>query len=203
MDDTPALLFTERLRLFMPGPDCAARAAAYFVENRHHLTPWEPPFPEGMFSPAFWERRFRQDLADHRAGRSLRFVFVERANAAGPLLGFCNFTQFVRGAFMACTLGYSLTASAQGQGYMTEALRGAIEHIFGSLGMHRIMANHMPHNQRSAAVLRRLGFEVEGYARNYLYIDGAWRDHVLTALSNPRAPLPDYLRVEAVVGGGR
>jgi len=23
---------------------------------------------------------------------------------------------------------------------------------------------------------------VEGYARDYLYIDGEWRDHVLTAL---------------------
>jgi ribosomal-protein-alanine N-acetyltransferase len=29
--------------------------------------------------------------------------------------------------------------------------------------------------------LRALGFTVEGYARDYLFIDGAWRDHVLTA----------------------
>lgn len=50
--------------------------------------------------------------------------------------------------------------------------------------MHRIMANYMPHNQRSGALLARLGFEREGYAKDYLLIDGKWQDHVLTALTN-------------------
>ena len=53
------------------------------------------------------------------------------------------------------------------------------------------MANYMPDNLRSAALLKRLGFEVEGLAKNYLYINGQWRDHVLTSLTNadwnPRA----------------
>jgi len=35
-------------------------------------------------------------------------------------------------------------------------------------------------------VLRRLGFVPQGYARDYLRIDGEWRDHVLTALVNAR-----------------
>lgn len=37
----------------------------------------------------------------------------------------------------------------------------------------------------SARLLERLGFVKEGYAREYLHIDGAWRDHVLTARTNP------------------
>jgi ribosomal-protein-alanine N-acetyltransferase len=48
------------------------------------------------------------------------------------------------------------------------------------------MANYRPENERSARVLERLGFEREGLAREYLFIDGAWRDHVLTSLLNPR-----------------
>ncbi|MCC6526825.1 MAG: GNAT family N-acetyltransferase [Polyangiaceae bacterium] len=182
----------------MPGGAGAPRAVDYFAENREHLAPWEPPFPDTMFSRAFWERRFEQDLADHRAGRALRLVLLARSDPGGPILGFCNYTQFVRGAFMACTLGYSLSRAAEGQGYMTEALRLSTAHVFDALGMHRIQANHMPHNRRSEAVLRRLGFEVEGYARDYIYIHGAWRDHVLTALTNPRAPLPEYLRTEVL-----
>ncbi|MFB0585429.1 hypothetical protein [Aeromonas salmonicida] len=38
---------------------------------------------------------------------------------------------------------------------------------------------------RSAALLERLGFEREGYARDYLMINGRWEDHILTALLNP------------------
>jgi ribosomal-protein-alanine N-acetyltransferase len=47
------------------------------------------------------------------------------------------------------------------------------------------MANYMPRNQRSANVLKRLGFVVEGYARNYLLINNHWEDHILTSLTNP------------------
>jgi ribosomal-protein-alanine N-acetyltransferase len=49
------------------------------------------------------------------------------------------------------------------------------------LGLHRVEANYQPNNERSGRLLRALGFTVEGYARAYLYIDGEWRDHVLTA----------------------
>jgi ribosomal-protein-alanine N-acetyltransferase len=46
------------------------------------------------------------------------------------------------------------------------------------------MANYMPANERSGKLLKRLGFTVEGYARDYLFIAGAWQDHVLTSLAN-------------------
>ncbi|HXB04460.1 MAG TPA: 30S ribosomal protein S5 alanine N-acetyltransferase, partial [Candidatus Angelobacter sp.] len=46
-------------------------------------------------------------------------------------------------------------------------------------------ANYMPRNTRSAAVLARCGFKVEGHAPAYLLIDGRWEDHVLTAITNP------------------
>jgi len=39
---------------------------------------------------------------------------------------------------------------------------------------------------RSGKLLRRQGFVVEGYSRDYLRIDGEWQDHIRTALVNPR-----------------
>ena len=62
---------------------------------------------------------------------------------------------------------------------------------FRNIGLHRVEANYQPSNERSGRLLRSLGFTVEGYARDYLYIDGAWRDHVLTA----------KIRDEALPGG--
>ena len=67
---------------------------------------------------------------------------------------------------------------------MCEALTAAIKYVFEELNLHRIMANYMPANERSAKLLRRLGFTVEGYARDYLRLAGNWRDHILTALTN-------------------
>jgi ribosomal-protein-alanine N-acetyltransferase len=43
----------------------------------------------------------------------------------------------------------------------------------------------MPVNERSGGLLARLGFEIEGQAREFLLIDGKWEDHILTAKINP------------------
>jgi len=69
---------------------------------------------------------------------------------------------------------------------MYEALQPLIRYMQRQQRMHRIMANYMPHNERSGNLLARLGFEREGYAKNYLLIDGVWQDHVLTALTDPQ-----------------
>jgi ribosomal-protein-alanine N-acetyltransferase len=83
-------------------------------------------------------------------------------------------------------LGYGLDREAVGNGLMEEALRAVIELGFDELNLHRLMANYMPTNTRSARLLRKLGFVVEGHARDYLRLAGAWQDHVLTALTNDR-----------------
>jgi ribosomal-protein-alanine N-acetyltransferase len=81
-------------------------------------------------------------------------------------------------------VGYSLAESKQGNGYMSEAVSLCVEYIFDELNFHRIVANYMPRNQRSGNLLKKLGFVVEGYARDYLLINGKWEDHILTSLIN-------------------
>ncbi|MBW2457922.1 MAG: alanine acetyltransferase, partial [Deltaproteobacteria bacterium] len=105
---------TDRLVLTLPGPGAASRFVSYFETNRAHLAPWEPPFPKGMFTNAFWERRLTQNRHEYRSFRSMRLALIDRQEPDGPILGLANFTQFVRGALMGCTLGYSLDEDAQG-----------------------------------------------------------------------------------------
>ena len=97
----------------------------------------------------------------------------------------CSLSNVIRGALQACNMGYSVGQRWEGQGFVYALARHALEHAFGEMGLHRVMANHMPCNERSARVLQRLGFEREGYARQYLYINGRWEDHVMNALVNP------------------
>jgi ribosomal-protein-alanine N-acetyltransferase len=71
---------------------------------------------------------------------------------------------------------------------MREILEAAIEFVFSEVGLHRVMAGYIPSNYRSAALLARLGFEREGYARAYMQIAGRWQDHVLTSKINDLLP---------------
>jgi ribosomal-protein-alanine N-acetyltransferase len=81
--------------------------------------------------------------------------------------------------------GFSLDRSYQGKGLMREVLSEAISYIHKHYGLHRIMANHLPDNERSANTLKSLGFIKEGYASSYLKINGKWQDHVLNSLVLP------------------
>jgi [ribosomal protein S5]-alanine N-acetyltransferase len=188
--DVP-VIETPRLLLTLGAPETAARYATFAVENDDHLARWEPPRPEGYFSEAYWYRRLERNRDELALGGSVRLGVFRRGAPEGPLLGHVNFSQIVRGGFQSCFLGYSLDRRCVGRGMMTEALEGAIPFVFDQLRLHRIQANYIPTNERSGRVLRRLGFVVEGYARDYLFIGGAWRDHVLTALVNPAAPDPE------------
>jgi ribosomal-protein-alanine N-acetyltransferase len=67
---------------------------------------------------------------------------------------------------------------------MSEAVRAVVDYAFAELNLHRIMANYMPTNERSGNLLKRLGFSIDGYAQQYLNLDGAWRDHIMTSITN-------------------
>ena len=183
-------LKTERLVLNLPPPSAAERIRNYYVGNRSFHAEWDPPRPRGFYSAEYWKQRLKQNRYDYTCDVSMR-LFLFEGNHHGPVVGTANFSSFVRGPFLACRLGYGLGEDFEGQGLMTEALRAALDHVFSELGFHRVEANYVPTNERSGRLLRRLGFTVEGYARDYLYIDGAWRDHVLTSLTtpNPQSPM--------------
>jgi len=175
---------TERLVLRVPVPEDAKAMLAFALDNREHFAPWDPARNDEYYTL----ERVRQDLAigaEHvAAGAGLPFVFRDRTDPGGRILGQCRFSNIVRGVFHAAYLGYGLDHRAVGRGLMSEALRAAIGYCFDELNLHRIMANYVPGNVRSANVLKGLGFVVEGYARDYLLIAGRWQDHVLTALTN-------------------
>ncbi len=52
-----------------------------------------------------------------------------------------------------------------------------IQLAFREYRLHRLEANIQPDNAPSIALVRGLGFELEGYSPRYLKIGGRWRDH--------------------------
>ncbi|MBW4645018.1 MAG: ribosomal protein S5-alanine N-acetyltransferase [Goleter apudmare HA4340-LM2] len=183
------LIASDRLLLRIAIQEDIPQILKYFQENREYLTPFYPTWGEHFFTEEYWRYQIEGNLLEFINDRSLKLFIYPKKNIT-KIIGTINFSNFVRGAAHFCFVGYSLGEAEQGKGYMTEALKAATDYVFQELNMHRIMANYMPHNQRSGNVLKRLGFVVEGYGRDYLMIDGQWQDHILTSLINPHWQLP-------------
>jgi ribosomal-protein-alanine N-acetyltransferase len=158
--------------------------AAFYSDNREHLQPFSPTFDEELFSIKGWRERIDATISEYRSGRGLRLVLFP-SDQPHRAIGVANFTSITSFPSFMCNLGYSIAAEEEGKGLMAEGLQGAISYVFTELGLHRIEANYMPRNSRSAKVLEKLGFVIEGHAKAYLLIDGRWEDHVRTSLTNP------------------
>ena len=103
--------------------------------------------------------------------------------AGGELAGVINVNEIVRGRFRSGYLGYYSLAPHAAKGYMAQGLRLVISRMFRQDRLHRLEANIQPNNLRSLALVRGLGFRLEGLSPRYLKLGGQWRDHERWALT--------------------
>ena len=181
------MIETDRLTIRLAQVADVPEIIRYYGENREHLRPFSPTFAPDSLDESIWLEQVRVRLREFAARESFR-AFIYATAAPERIAGNLNLTQVHRGAFQSCVLGYNLAYEAEGKGYMTEAVDGAVAFAFGTWKLHRVAANYMPRNSRSAAVLRRCGFQIEGQASAYLMINGRWEDHVLAAITNQDLP---------------
>ena len=171
---------TDRLQLSIFQPQHAEDLLAYYRRNRAFLEPWEPTRDESSYCIDHFVQMAEHSRKQCQEGTGYRFVAFLKSKDV--LVACCNASNVVRGVFQACHLGFSIDESYQGRGLMTEAVRSVLAYLENELGLHRVMANHLPNNERSAKLLSNLGFEQEGYAKSYLKIAGRWQDHVLRSV---------------------
>lgn len=194
MSTAQPLLHTPRLQMRAPAPELAPAVLDFYRRNAAHFAPWDPPLPENFYDEEAVTQRLKAGAEAFEAGSAYRYWFALH-DEPERLLGQCHVSQVSRGVFQSAMLGYALDEQAQGRGLMHEALAALVAEMFGArVWLHRLQAAYRPENQRSARVLERLGFVTEGLSKDYLFIDGRWRDHRLTALLNPawaagRSPL--------------
>lgn len=112
---------------------------------------------------------------------------LTRPNLSAParqIVGSFSLSGIIRGKFHSAYLGFEVFSPYQQQGLMRQGLRLLIKQAFDQLGLHRLEANIQPANQASLALVKGAGFVQEGFSTDYLYINGAWRDHSRWALLN-------------------
>ncbi len=181
---TDPLIVTAHLTLRLAVPDDVPTVLRYFAENPGHLASTSPLLPPDVLTEPYFQDQIARNQEEFTAGRSVR-LFIFPRDEPDIVIGNLSLNNIVRGAAHYCDLGYSLAEVRQGQGLMSEAVAAAIGYAFADLGLHRVKAAYLPTNERSARLLRRLGFVVEGYARDYLLLQGRWQAQVLVGLINP------------------
>ncbi|WP_138436106.1 GNAT family N-acetyltransferase [Marinobacter shengliensis] len=76
-------------------------------------------------------------------------------------------------------IGFGLSRSFWGKGYIREAGEALIRYGFNSLGLRRIEAEIDPDNQSSAKALEKLGFSREGLLRQRWEVNGIVSDSAM------------------------
>ncbi|MEX0751992.1 MAG: GNAT family protein [Xanthobacteraceae bacterium] len=169
----------EKVVLRAPQTDDYDEWAALRETNRKFLTPWEPAWPSDDLSRTAFRRRLKRYSEDQRSDLAYPFFIFRLEDNA--LVGGLTLTNIRRGVAQAGNLGYWMGESYTRRGYMTDAVRVLLAFAFSTLRLHRIEAACIPTNTASIRLLEKTGFAREGYAREYLCINGSWQDHLLYA----------------------
>lgn len=103
---------------------------------------------------------------------------ADAGDGDGPdRLGFCALFGIDEDSGRA-EVGAWLAPEAEGQGYATEGVELLVDYAFEERRFNRLNAGRMATNDRSAALLARLGFTEEGRRREYYFVDGEFVDRV-------------------------
>jgi [ribosomal protein S5]-alanine N-acetyltransferase len=155
--------------------------------SREFLKPWEPIWPADDLTRGAFRRRLKRYAEDQRSDQAYSFFVFRRPD--GVLVGGITLANVRRGVAQAGSIGYWMGEPYAREGLMSAALRALMPFSFVTLRLHRLEAACIPTNVASIRLLEKSGFQREGYARQYLCINGSWQDHLLYARIKDDPPL--------------
>jgi ribosomal-protein-alanine N-acetyltransferase len=152
------------------------------IRDQELIARWDASSPltwNQRHTPAMFRAQRSTLQAAARRGEALPFAITVDGRFAGQV----TVGGIQRGALQSAWVGYWVDSRAQGRRVATRALALTVAHCLGAVGLHRVEATIAPANAASRAVVSHLGFRQEGELLRYLDIDGAWRDHLLFAIT--------------------
>ena len=145
--------------------------------SRAFLQPWEPTWPADDLTRGAFRRRLTAYARERETEEAWRFIVFREGD--GQIVGGVSLSNVRRGVAQTGTIGYWAGQPHLRRGHTLSAVRAVARYAFDKLKLHRLEAACVPENHASASLLLKAGFQREGYARSYLKINGAWRDHLL------------------------
>ena len=167
-------LNTERLTLRNLTPENTEKMLDYYIRNEEHLRQYEPTRDSGFYTYEGQKEILTESFRQFIDGTSIDLgIFKDE-----KLIGKIKLSNIVYGILRNAFVGYSIDKEHQGKGYMKEALNTVCSYAFEEMGLHRLEASVLIDNEKSKSVLIGCGFEEIGINKKYLFINGAWKDHI-------------------------
>lgn len=165
---------------------------------------WDSTRPPNSPEPTLTFSRLVRILNQRaRRGQALPWA-VEFADEGEPakFIGQVTVSGIARGSASWAQIGYWIDPDFAGRGIIPTAVAMACDYCF-SIGLHRLEIAIRPENTNSLAVVRKLGFRLEGRRERYMHVNGQWRDHdmyVMTAEDLDGSVLQAYLAERRLSG---
>ena len=175
---------TERLVLRCWNPTDAALLKQAVDQSREHLEPWmiwARSEPEDLHVVV---QRMRKWRAAFDLGEDFVYGIFDR-NEQQVLGGTGLHTRQGKGAR---EIGYWIHADHIGQGLATETAAALTRVAFEVDGVNRVEIHCDPKNERSAAIPRKLGFELEAVLKQRQALEDRWRDDMIWTLFKDNYP---------------
>ena len=155
-------------------PDDAESLLEYYIRNEDHLRNYEPSRDNSFYTVEAQREVLLESYKGLMTGKCVDFgIYSDEI-----LIGKVKISNIVYGVFKSGIVGYSMDKDYQGKGYMKEALKLVLKYAKDELELHRLEASVLVDNERSKNVLIGCGFKEVGLNEKYLFINGAWRDHL-------------------------
>jgi len=153
------LRVNDNLYLNSPLPNDAPKLFQLIDKNRDYLREWLPWLDLNTKisdSLSFIE----QSIEDQANEKALVLMICFRNRIVG-VIGFNGLDHQNR----SCTIGYWIGQEFQGKGITSESTKRLIKYAFNELEMNRVAIDAATKNVKSKAIPERLGFRLEGVAR--------------------------------------
>ena len=148
------------------------------LKDRAWLSPWEASTP-GIRYPLNVKQLIRAHLQQVREGTGIAWVVLVDGEVAGQL----NVANILHGSVSSATIGYWIGKDFAGRNAIPISVALAIDYLFDELSLHRVEIDISPENAPSLRVVEKLGLRKEGLKERFIHIDGAWRDHLVFAIT--------------------
>ena len=158
--------------------DDAGELDALIAANRDRLSPWMPwAAASDRDSVLEFIRIARRQLADNDGIQTVLTVDGRIAGTVG--------VHGIDRVHRSTSIGYWIGREFEGRGAITAAVRAYTTHAFNGWRLHRMELRAATGNARSRAVAERLGFTLEGIARQSWWVGDECQDMAVYAMLAP------------------